>query len=164
VALYFYLKKEERAFRRIMMGFLTIMLLGITSYILVPAEGPQTFLASQYKSDLTGQKLIQSADYIFRTGHVGFDCFPSLHVGIPLLISFYLRNYRKKLFVPALLYVGLMCGATIYLRYHYLIDVIAAFVFAPVAYWLNDFLLSHWPAEKTAGQATTISPSGDPHV
>jgi hypothetical protein len=28
VALYFYLKKEEQAFRRIMMGFLTIMLLG----------------------------------------------------------------------------------------------------------------------------------------
>ena len=35
-----------------------------------------------------------------------------------------------------------MCCATIYLRYHYLIDVIAAFSFAPAAYWLNDFLLA----------------------
>jgi membrane-associated phospholipid phosphatase len=148
VALYFYLKKEERVFRRVMMGFLTIMLLGITSYILVPAEGPQTFFADQYKRDLTGQKLIQNADYIFRTGHVGLDCFPSLHVGIPLLISLYLRTYRKKAFIPVLIYVALMCCATIYLRYHYLIDVIAAFAFAPAAYFLNDFLLRSWPGEQ----------------
>jgi membrane-associated phospholipid phosphatase len=147
-ALYFYLKKEEKAFRHIMMGFLTIMLLGITSYILVPAEGPQTFFASQYTRDLTGQKLIVSADYIFRTGHVGYDCFPSLHVGIPLLLSLYLRKYRRKLFVPALVYVALMCCATIYLRYHYFIDVVAALAYAPAAYFLNDFLLSRWPGER----------------
>ena len=66
-----------------------------------------------------------------RTGRVGHDCFPSLHVGIPLLLGLYLRNYRRKLFLPALAYVGLMCGATIYLRYHYMVDVIAAFAFRP---------------------------------
>jgi membrane-associated phospholipid phosphatase len=147
MALYFYLK-EKRAFRRIMMGFLTIMLLGIISYILVPAEGPETFFATQYTRDLTGQKLIQSADYIFRAGHVGYDCFPSLHVGIPLLLALYLRDYRRKFFIPMLVYVACMCCATIYLRYHYFIDVIAAFAFAPAAYWLNDFLLRHWPGEQ----------------
>ena len=156
VALYFYLKKEEQAFRRIMMGFLTIMLLGITSYILVPAEGPQTFFADQYKRDLTGEKLIQNADYIFRTGHVGFDCFPSLHVGIPLLLSFYLRTYRKKAFIPVLVYVALMCCATLYLRYHYFIDVVGAFAFAPAAYFLNDFLLRSWPGEQIS-----IAPARD---
>src|ERR1035441_920704 len=51
VALYFYLVKEENAFRRLMMGFLTIMLLGITSYLLVPAVGPESFFASQYRSE-----------------------------------------------------------------------------------------------------------------
>jgi membrane-associated phospholipid phosphatase len=152
-ALYFYIKKENAAFRRMMMGFLTIMLLGITSYIVVPAEGPETFFADQYKRDLIGQKLIVSADYIFRTGHVGYDCFPSLHVGIPLLLSLYLRKYFRKLFIPALIYVALMCCATIYLRYHYLIDVLASFVYAPVAYWLNDFLLARWPGEKISAAA-----------
>ena len=152
-ALYFYIKKQDQAFRRIMMGFLTIMLLAIISYILVPAEGPETFFADRYQRDLTGHKLIQNADYIFRTGRVGYDCFPSMHVGIPLLICLYLRNYRKKAFFPALLYVGLMCCATIYLRYHYLIDVIASFAFAPAAYFLNDFLLHSWPGEKIPAAA-----------
>ena len=86
--------------------------------------------------------------YIISVGRVSYDCFPSLHVGIPLLLCFYLRNYRRKLFVPALVYVGLMCCATIYLRYHYFIDVVAAFAYAPAAYFLNDFLLSRWPGER----------------
>jgi len=54
----------------------------------------------------------------------------------------------KKLFIPALVYVALMSCATIYLRYHYVVDVIAAFAFAPAAYFLNDFLLRHWPGER----------------
>jgi hypothetical protein len=41
-----------------------------------------------------------------------------------------------------------MSVTVIYLRYHYLADVLAAFVFAPVAYWLNDFMLSRWPGER----------------
>jgi membrane-associated phospholipid phosphatase len=148
VALYFYLKKEEQAFRRIMMGFLTIMLMGITSYILVPAVGPETYFADQYTRNLAGNILSRDVAYIISIGRVSYDCFPSLHVGIPLLLCFYLRNYRRKLFVPALIYVALMCCATIYLRYHYFIDVVAAFAYVPAAYFLNDFLLSRWPGER----------------
>ena len=160
VALFFYLKKEEQAFRRLMMGFLTIMLLGITSYLFIPAVGPETFFADQYTTDLRGQVLSKSVDYIISMGRVGNDCFPSLHVGIPLLISFYLRDYRRKCFIPMLIYVAFMCVATIYLRYHYLIDVIAAFAFAPAAYWLNDFVLRHWPGEQILKPAgSTVLPA-----
>jgi len=156
VALYFYLKREEKMFRRLMMGYLTIILMGITSYILVPAVGPEKFFAGQYTRDLQGQLISRSVDYIINVGRVGYDCFPSLHVGIPLLLSFYLRDYRRRAFVPAIIYVALMCCATIYLRYHYVIDVIAAFAYAPAAYFLNDFLLCHWPGEKISGLAAQI--------
>jgi membrane-associated phospholipid phosphatase len=148
VALFLYLTKKETIFRRVMMGYLTIMLMGVLSYLLVPAIGPEQFLADRYTSDLQGRAVSRSVAYIINAGRVDFDCFPSLHVGIPLLLSFYLRDYRRKLFLPALIYVGLMCGATIYLRYHYVTDVLAAFLYAPVAYWLNDFLLSTWPGER----------------
>ncbi len=148
VALFLYLTKREKIFRRVMMGYLTLMLMGITSYLLVPATGPEKFFADQFTCDLQGRAVSRGVAYIINTGRVGYDCFPSLHVGIPLLLSFYLRDYRKILFVPALVYVALMCCATIYLRYHYVTDVIAAFAYAPVAYWLNDFLLSRWPGER----------------
>ena len=154
VALYFYLAQEKMIFRRVMMGYLTLMLMGITSYLLVPAIGPESFYADQYTRELNGNTVIHGVDYIMRAGRVGYDCFPSLHVGIPLLLSFYLRDYCKKLFIPALVYVALMCCATIYLRYHYIVDVIAAFAYAPVAYWLNDFLLARWPGEKITAVST----------
>jgi membrane-associated phospholipid phosphatase len=148
VALYFYLKQEKIIFRRVMMGYLTLMLMGIVSYLLVPAAGPESFFASQYTRELNGHPVIHGVDYIMRAGRVGYDCFPSLHVGIPLLLSFYLYQHRRKLFIPALAYVALMCYATLYLRYHYLVDVMASFLFAPAACWLNDFLLSRWPGER----------------
>jgi membrane-associated phospholipid phosphatase len=153
VALYFYLAQEKMIFRRVMMGYLTLMLMGIASYLLVPAIGPESFFASQYTRELNGSTVISSVDYIMRVGRVGYDCFPSLHVGIPLLLSFYLYQHRRKLFIPALAYVAIMCCATIYLRYHYLVDVMASFLYAPAAYWLNDFLLARWPGERITSLA-----------
>jgi len=164
IALYFYLSGQIPAFRRLMMGYLTLFLMGITSYIFVPAIGPEKFFADRYTTDLHGDPLLKTADYIFRTGHVSFDCFPSLHVGIPLLIALYLRDYRRKWFLPALAYVFLMCCATIYLRYHYVVDVLAAFVFAPAAYFLNNAMLRHWPGERLgeAGRTDEKPPATAP--
>ena len=164
VALYFYLKKEEKAFRRLMMGYLTIMLMGITSYMIFPATGPENFLADQFTRDLQGKTLSRGVAYIINVGRVSYDCFPSLHVGIPLLITFYLRSYCRKAFIPSLIYVVLMCCATVYLRYHYFIDVVGAFAFAPAAYFLNDFLLRSWPGEQisitpTKGKQPKQSPT-----
>ncbi len=169
IALYFYLAREKRIFRRLMMGYLTLMLLGVASYLLVPAIGPERYFADQYTRELNGHAAIHGVDFIMRAGHVSYDCFPSLHVGIPLLLSLYLRSYRRKLFIPALAYVAVMCVATTYLRYHYFIDVIAAFAYAPAAYYLNDFLLSHWPGERilsanlqTENEKTLSSPESRP--
>jgi membrane-associated phospholipid phosphatase len=162
VALYFYLAKERKVFRRLMMGYLTIMLMGVVSYLLIPAVGPEKYFANQYTHDLRGQLLSRSVDYIINIGRVAYDCFPSLHVGIPLLLSFYLRDYCRKAFIPALVYVALMCCATIYLRYHYFIDVVAAFAYAPAAYYLNDFLLARWPGEKLSGLAAEIEEKRHP--
>lgn len=148
LALYFYLKKEPSAFRRLMMGYLTLFLMGIASYILVPAVGPEKFFAGQYVHDLRGKMISHSVAYIIDVGRVAYDCFPSLHVAIPLLLALYLRAYFRKLFVPAMIYVLVMAFATIYLRYHYFVDVLAAFAYAPAAYFLNDFLLSRWPGER----------------
>lgn len=148
LALFFYLKEESGIFRRLMMGYLTLFLMGIASYILVPAVGPEKFFANQYTHDLHGQIISRSVAYIIDVGRVAYDCFPSLHVAVPLLLAFYVRNYYRKAFVPALVYVLVMAFATIYLRYHYFVDVVAAFIYAPAAYFLNDFLLRRWPGER----------------
>jgi len=145
VALYFYVKKDLPAFRMLMFGFLNISLMGVTSYILVPAVGPESYFASRFTVDLTGNPISQSVNYIISNGRVAYDCFPSLHVAIPLLMTLYLRRYAPRAFWLALCYVALMICATIYLRYHYVIDVIAAFFYVPTAYFLTEFMLRRWP-------------------
>jgi membrane-associated phospholipid phosphatase len=165
VGLGFYLGGNETAFRRVMMGYLTLMLMAVVSYLLVPAIGPEAQFASQYTRDLMGHTFSRSVEYIISVGRVANDCFPSMHVGIPFMLSLYLRAYCKKLFIPCLIYVFLMAVATIYLRYHYLVDVLAAFVYATAAYWLNDFLLAKWPGEQIRPKSSpaTINPkTGEP--
>jgi membrane-associated phospholipid phosphatase len=170
VAFYFYIADKKSVFRRVMMGYLTLMMMGyltlmmmgLASYLLVPAMGPQTYFSDHYTRDLLGRQFSKSVEYIINVGRVGFDCFPSLHVGIPFLLSLYLRDYRRKLFLPSLAYVLLIAFATIYLRYHYLIDVLAAFVYAPVAYWLNDFLLAKWPGEKILAKTGSVAKNPSP--
>jgi membrane-associated phospholipid phosphatase len=156
LALYFYLAKEKPAFRRLMMGYLTLFLMGIASYIIIPAVGPEKFFADQYTHDLHGKMISRSVAYIIDVGRVAYDCFPSLHVGIPLLLALYLRDYCRKAFIPALIYVFLMGFATVYLRYHYFVDVAAAFAYAPAAYYLNDFLLRRWPGERILAPAKKL--------
>jgi hypothetical protein len=160
VAIWLYTTREKSVFRRVMMGYLTLMLLGILSYLCVPAIGPGTFFSDRYTHDLAGHALSRGVDFIIANGRVSHDCFPSLHVGIPLLLCFYLRDYQRRLFIPGLLYVVAMSCTVIYLRYHYFADVLAAYIFAPVGYWLNDFLLSRWPGEKifTAASPTAANP------
>jgi hypothetical protein len=159
VAFYCYTRKGKGIFRRVMMGYLTLMLMGVMGYLSVPAAGPEAFFSDRYTQDLSGHAMSRGVEYIIGNGRVAYDCFPSLHVAIPLLLCFYAREYTRKLFLPVCLYVLAMCFAVLYLRYHYLADVVAAFAFAPVAYWLNDFLLAHWPGERiVAGH----KPAGEP--
>jgi membrane-associated phospholipid phosphatase len=62
----------------------------------------------------------------------GVDVFPSIHVAVSsYLLAFDWRQHRsraRRLLLPCVL----LWVSTIYLRYHYLIDVFAGFVLAAV--------------------------------
>ncbi|MBF0406908.1 MAG: phosphatase PAP2 family protein [Candidatus Riflebacteria bacterium] len=147
VALYFYLKQEYKPFRRMMMGYLILILMGVVSYIIFPAVGPEKYFSGKFTKDLRGETISHNLLYImdFKVSH---DCFPSMHVGLVLLVALYLREYRPRIFPFAILYVFIMFCSTIYLRYHYVIDIIAAVPFVFAAHRLTDVILKNWPGEN----------------
>jgi membrane-associated phospholipid phosphatase len=53
------------------------------------------------------------------------DCFPSGHTEIPLLTLWLARRYRRKLFLVYLPITAAMIFSTVYLRFHYVVDVLA---------------------------------------
>lgn len=117
----------------IVAGSLTAVL-GFVGYLLVPAVGPYVFQADLFPARLPGggysPVFIKAVDD-FRG--IARDCFPSLHAAHMTVALVFAHRFRRALFL-VMLPVGLgLYASTIYLRMHYVTDVVAGVVLAWVA-------------------------------
>jgi len=104
-------------------GFAT----GLPIYLLVPAMGPVHAFPAAFTVPLTGGPITQLNATIVANGSSIYDVFPSLHVLVTcLLLAHDWSHLRSRFLVMLLPTVGLFVS-TIYLRYHYAIDLIAGF-------------------------------------
>jgi membrane-associated phospholipid phosphatase len=119
-------------------GLFSIYALGYLGYAAAPALGPHLALAGQYAAPLEGGWITAfTADLVASAGN-GVDVFPSLHVANGLYLLLFDRCYQPRRYrlyrLPCL---GLI-AATLYLRYHYLVDVVAGAGLALCALWLAE--------------------------
>jgi membrane-associated phospholipid phosphatase len=150
--------------KKFVVGLFSIYGLGFIGYSLMPAVGPCRAMAEQFTVPLTGWWVTKWNAAIVARGSNGVDVFPSLHCAVSSFFLFFDRRHRpwrfKLYLVPC---VGLWFS-TIYLRYHYLIDVICGFGLAAFALWLS----ARYPrpsATQTAAQSTLDEPSATtPHA
>jgi spermidine synthase len=124
----FYVKEEWVMVRKVTQSFLLCGMIGWLFYLVFPAVGPAYI----------GMKLAG-----FPHPAIPRNCFPSLHTAWGLLALIYAWKYRKKIFWIMLLPVSQMILATVVLRFHYVIDLIAAVPYAFFIYWLNEKLVAH---------------------
>ncbi|TNF31343.1 MAG: hypothetical protein EP319_02460 [Deltaproteobacteria bacterium] len=116
--------------------------LNYLSYIFIPVTGPQYFYEGIYDRPLP---LSSFGYFIFHTVaslHNNFiDCFPSGHFGIAVLMTIWLfrMNHSHRFFMGMISL--LIMFATIALRYHYTLDLIAAIPLAGISYYLGKMLL-----------------------
>jgi membrane-associated phospholipid phosphatase len=97
-------------------------------YIAVPATGPRYLPAIQEAQTfrLTGVWLFSSLrEMLDRAEGITRDCFPSGHTEITLLVLYYARRFHRRTFWLMLPVGSALIFSTVYLRYHYVIDVIA---------------------------------------
>jgi membrane-associated phospholipid phosphatase len=130
-------------------GFYFVYALAFVGYFFVPAQGPYLALATRFHQPLTGWWITRLNTAVVRDGSNHVDVYPSLHVAASATMLFFDWRYapwRFRLYlVPA---IGLWV-ATIYLRYHYGVDVISGFCLA-VAGLIVAFTL------REAGDAALI--------
>jgi membrane-associated phospholipid phosphatase len=97
-------------------------------YVAVPAIGPR-FLPSILDAQtipLTGVWLFQRVrEMLDRAEGITRDCFPSGHTELTLLVLYYARTFHRKVFWWLLPLGTGVIVSTVYLRYHYVIDVVA---------------------------------------
>jgi len=123
-------------------------------YIAVPAIGPRFFLDSQVEpfqgaSVQFIRQTLNSAEGLTR------DCFPSGHTELTLLVLYCARRFEKRAFWVMLPPGLALIISTVYLRYHYAIDVIAGAVLA-----VAILALSEWLYNVMGGRLSALTASG----
>ena len=145
VACFLYLRCGLRPFRELMCGVVVITFFGLIGYLIVPATGPLYTLQNEYIVDLYNRPNLFTAELVFMNyAKIQRDVFPSLHVGISFLVWMYARRYSKWLFWASMPLILSLWFSTVYLRYHYLVDIVAGFILAPLCFWLTNFLFSRY--------------------
>ena len=111
----------------IALGFLASYI----GYMLVPARGPRFLLKHLQHIPLQGIWLfhgMQTALDRLESAH--YDCFPSGHTELTMLAWWGSRMVSRRLFQVYLAYTPCIIFATVYLRYHYTVDVMAGALLA----------------------------------
>jgi len=106
----------------IALGFLASYI----GYLIVPARGPRFLLKDLQHVPLQGLWLfrdMQSALDRLESAH--YDCFPSGHTELTILAWWGSRMVSKRWFRLYFAYTPFIIFATVYLRYHYTVDLLA---------------------------------------
>jgi membrane-associated phospholipid phosphatase len=105
--------------------------LSYLGYVAVPAIGPRFILADQQTLPLSGVFLFETIrGTLDRAEGITRDCFPSGHTEITLLVLYYAWKFHRRTFWWMLAPCSAIILSTVYLRYHYVVDVIAGFMAA----------------------------------
>ena len=100
---------------------------GFVGYLLVPALGPHAAFPSLYLQPLAGGAMSSLNAWIVGAGAALYGTFPSLHVLVTtILLDHDWRLCRRRFWWVAGPAAGLL-ASTVYLRYHYAVDLLAGF-------------------------------------
>lgn len=140
-----YLKGRTEEFRQAMFILTFGYYLSFIGYILFPAIGPRFTQISLYSVPLEGSFITDFVrDTLNALEHNKRDCMPSGHTQIALMVLFLARRYEKTIFY---IFLPIVCGlilSTVYLRYHYVIDLIAGTALAIGCVLIAPWLYRWW--------------------
>ena len=131
-----YLKKERIPFQQSVFVLTLGYFLSYLGYFIIPAIGPRVTIL--HRVPLQGVFIRESlARLNYCLDVCPRDCFPSGHTEIPLITLWLAYRFKRGLFrVYIPIVIALICS-TIYLRYHYVVDVIAGMALAGIVILLS---------------------------
>jgi membrane-associated phospholipid phosphatase len=142
--------RPKEQWQDMVLGTMVTLAIGYVGYVLVPAVGPVHAMASQFTLDLQGGAISAITEGVVDKFGVWRDAFPSLHSAISMLLILYAWRYLKPAkWVYTVLCVSILVS-TVYLRWHYVSDVIAGCALSAFGAWASPRLTA-WYARSAPG-------------
>ncbi|MBI5632693.1 MAG: phosphatase PAP2 family protein [Nitrospirae bacterium] len=138
-------QKREQAFDQALFMIMLCFYLSYAGYLLFPAIGPRFTMNHLQTNDLQG--LILTApiqELLNRLEGIKRDAFPSGHTGIALTVLFLAFKFEKRLFWIFLPSVSALIFSTVYLRYHYVVDVLAGIILTALTLFFGGAYYGYW--------------------
>jgi hypothetical protein len=148
--------RDLRLVSEFTLGMLVCYCAGQLCYMLVPGYGPYQAMADRFHHPLPDGPFIRLVWAAVHQGGAMMDIFPSLHTAAPTFIVLYSLRHRHltphRYTWPLVGFFAMnIILATMYLRWHYLVDVVAGLGLAWVAYacavrvtaWETEWRHSH---------------------
>ena len=132
-------------------------LLSYLGYILMPARGPRLMDYAFQHPPLQGLWTFHFFQNLLDTLEgVQYDCFPSGHVAVVAVGCYVARRISAPVFYVFSAFAALITFSTVYLRYHYVIDVMAGLLLAIAVIAAAPFLYRR----MEPGKAPAALPGG----
>jgi membrane-associated phospholipid phosphatase len=145
-------QRRLKDFRAATMGVLVCFYMGYVLYVAFPAAPPRLVLAHQFTKNLRGypvfSSLSQSAFELLPVDSRA--AFPSLHAGASITALAFAWRFERRLFWVLLPFAVGLWVSTVYLRHHYVVDLLAGFLLAPLAVLLAPRLDAWWARRQRA--------------
>jgi len=142
VTLYPFFKRDLETFIRsvfiITFSFLFFYLL----YIILPVLGPRPAIPETADIPRNGCFFAWVMVQIYKVGGNVGAAFPSSHCGMSVVTALLVFRSIKFFRVPALIITISICMATVYCRYHYVVDSVAGVAGGFLTFYLSDYLYS----------------------
>ncbi|MDR2564327.1 MAG: phosphatase PAP2 family protein [Prevotellaceae bacterium] len=141
VGIGFFLYKKNEALP-VMFSIITSFFIFYLIFIFVPAAGPQFYYPASDVQVPDGYLFCNLMRSIQESGEKPTGAFPSSHVGMTLIFLYILFKHARKIFWITLPVACLLIMSTVYIKAHYLVDVLAAFLCTPFIYMASNKLYS----------------------
>lgn len=133
---YFFFAKPHLAEKAMFVSLCSFFIFYIL-FIFIPISGPQFYYLypdNQVPDGYFFSKLMQG---IQAAGEKPTGAFPSSHVGLTIIAMYLLFKQGRKYFYIILPVAIILTASTVYIKAHYLIDVVASFILTPIILFIS---------------------------
>jgi membrane-associated phospholipid phosphatase len=140
-------------FRTATLGVVICFYIGYALYVIFPAAPPRLVLVYEFTKNLRGYPVGFSNLSAQAFSLLPVDsraAFPSLHTAVSTAALVYAWRFVRPWFWILVPFVIGLWVSTVYLRHHYVVDLIAGWLLAPLAVWVAPRLDAWWTGQQQA--------------